>query len=331
MSSKRYYPWVDYAKCFSILLVISYHCPPRPDGFAGDVLQLLRMPAFFMVAGLLFRQEKYPSFLAFLRHRSRQLLIPYTFFFVVFYVLWLLLGRTISGGDDLLASPLQPLADFVLGTPRLVVATYWFIACLFSMQMIYFLLLRYLPRPAAIAAICLLPAVHSLLPFGLIWNIDLALLYLPYYAAANLLKSRVHSLSRRHLPFVVACLLLSLAGLAFRTSYLIPHTLYLLTDYTTLLCGLCILPAYILFVKALSRLPLDRAAAYIGRNTIIVLALQNYIIGTFKLFLVPATSYLLPTNVCLSFATLLLCIPFIYIINRYMPWTIGRGRFFNAN
>lgn len=324
MSSKHYYAWIDYAKCFSILLVISYHCPPRVDGFVGDVLQLLRMPAFFMVAGLLFRQEKYGSFLAFVKHRSRQLLIPYAFFFVVFYALWLVVGRSISGGDDLLASPLQPLADFVLGTPRLVAATYWFIACLFSMQMIYFLLMRYLPRPAAIAAICLLPAVHSLLPFGLVWNIDLALLYLPYYAAANLLKDRVHALSRRHLPIVAVGLVVSLGGIALRPAV---HSA-LLADYATLLAGLCLLPAYILFVKAFSRLRIDKAAAYIGRNTIIILALHNYIIGTFKLFSVPSS---LLANLALSLCTLLLCIPFIYTINRYMPAAVGRGRFFNTH
>ena len=92
-SPKIRYAWVDYAKFFSIFLVVSYHIPHRADGYVGELLSLLRMPAFFMIAGFLFNTNKFHSLSYFLKHRSIQLLIPYTSFFTFFYISWLLFGR----------------------------------------------------------------------------------------------------------------------------------------------------------------------------------------------------------------------------------------------
>ena len=92
-SPKIRYAWVDYAKFFSIFLVVSYHIPHRADGYVGELLSLLRMPAFFMIAGFLFNTNKFHSLSYFLKHRSIQLLIPYISFFTFFYISWLLFGR----------------------------------------------------------------------------------------------------------------------------------------------------------------------------------------------------------------------------------------------
>ena len=93
-SPKIRYAWVDYAKFFSIFLVVSYHIPHRADGYVGELLSLLRMPAFFMIAGFLFNTNKFHSLSYFLKHRSIQLLIPYISFFLYFMVtLWARLDR----------------------------------------------------------------------------------------------------------------------------------------------------------------------------------------------------------------------------------------------
>jgi uncharacterized membrane protein YcfT len=39
--------WIDYAKCFSIFLVVLFHTNPNLEGFVFDFLKLLRMPAVF--------------------------------------------------------------------------------------------------------------------------------------------------------------------------------------------------------------------------------------------------------------------------------------------
>lgn len=320
------YVWVDLAKCVSILLVISYHCPPRYDGYLFDILRLLRMPAFFMIAGFLFNYPKFPTFGAFLRHRGVRLLVPYTSFFLIFYPLWLFVARPLLGGDDLAASPLQPLFDFLWGGPTLVVAPYWFICCLFSMQLLHYLLRRYLPLPLLVPVILLLPLLHSL-PFSsrLPWNLSRAFLYLPYYALPNLLKAPVRRLGLPHLPLILPMLIVSLVLIRHISSFS-----GILRDYLSLLSGMLLLPAYILLIKQLSRLPIGRFARFIGGNTIIILALQNYIIGA--LLLLPFSLALPPLlhNLLFALLVLFLTIPFILLINRRFPALIGRGARFSA-
>lgn len=133
-SPKIRYAWVDYAKFFSIFLVVSYHIPHRADGYVGELLSLLRMPAFFMIAGFLFNTNKFHSLSYFLKHRSIQLLIPYISFFTFFYISWLLFGRDWIGGNELDIPLWKPLMEFAYGTPVTIIAPYWFICCLFALQ-----------------------------------------------------------------------------------------------------------------------------------------------------------------------------------------------------
>ena len=57
--------WIDYAKFISIFLVVLFHTNPHLDGYIFDFLKLLRMPAFFLIAGLLFNIDKWNSFIKF--------------------------------------------------------------------------------------------------------------------------------------------------------------------------------------------------------------------------------------------------------------------------
>lgn len=121
-SPKIRYAWVDYAKFFSIFLVVSYHIPHRADGYVGELLSLLRMPAFFMIAGFLFNTNKFHSLSYFLKHRSIQLLIPYISFFTFFYISWLLFGRDWIGGNELDIPLWKPLMEFAYGTPVTIIS-----------------------------------------------------------------------------------------------------------------------------------------------------------------------------------------------------------------
>ena len=205
-SPKIRYAWVDYAKFFSIFLVVSYHIPHRADGYVGELLSLLRMPAFFMIAGFLFNTNKFHSLSYFLKHRSIQLLIPYISFFTFFYISWLLFGRDWIGGNELDIPLWKPLMEFAYGTPVTIIAPYWFICCLFSMQIIYYLLIRQFPKPIVIIIVSICPLLHcipwtSYLP----WNLSAALLYIPFYAFSNMNKDFIKSLTSKHI--LGACLL----------------------------------------------------------------------------------------------------------------------------
>ena len=322
---KKRLAWIDYAKCFSIILVISYHIPQHPEGYWGNILQLLRMPAFFMIAGYLFKIEKFPSLSYFIKHRSIQLLVPYTFFFIIFYVLWLTFGREIAQGEDMEVPLWYPLFEFVYGTPYLVVAPYWFICCLFSIQIIYFLLMKYLPKPLAITIILLCPLLHSILGiYNLPWNLALATLYLPFYAFSNLCKDFISRLSVRQLPLVVSCLMIALIGI-----YYFNYFSGMAKDILTIIYGILILPTYILLIKGIACVKTSQTIERIGKNTIVILALQNYIIGAFKILLPHAINNGgCAINLIFTLLIIALCYIPIMFINKYTPFLIGRGTYF---
>lgn len=335
MTAKNHMPWVDYAKCFSILLVISFHCPGWGGGYLGDLLQLLRMPAFFLISGFLFRENKYKSLRAFIKHRSIQLLVPYVCFFVLFYAFWLCFGRDMVGGEELTIPRWRPMLEFVSGTPYVVVATYWFIACLFSMQIIYYLLARFVPAGWRIPLVCLAPFLASVPGIDLLpWNIPNALLYLPYYAFANMGKDIIMKINLKHFGRVFLLFALCLAGIAYLN--IIPH--WLIAPYKTLL-GLLVLPMYIIAVKSIPEgSAINRAASFIGKNTIIYLAIQNYIIGLVKIFAAPLIASVTSSgnynpgwtliNLSTMVIVVLVGVPVVIVINKWMPWMVGRGEYF---
>lgn len=326
------YTWIDYAKVISICLVISFHTPPRPDGYWGEVIGMLRMPAFFLIAGFLFKAERFATLCDLVRHRSIQLLVPYASFFFIFYVLWLLVGRSLVGGEDMAVHPLAPLWEFVTGNPVTVVAPCWFLCCLFSMQIIYYLLVKYLPRFWVVIIVLLMPFLNCPLNlYGLPWSLAWAFRYMPFYAIPNLYREQIVGFAGRKWWFVA--LLTLAAGMGCMSLHYSIENIWVDT-LTEIVGGLLLLPTYILLCKGIAHChPVDFIAEFIGKNTIIILAIQNYIIGVFKIICIHFYgseffdgNYV--ANVSITLAVLLLSIIPILIINRYFPVMIGRGAYF---
>ena len=73
---------------------------------------------------------------------------------------------------------------------------------------------------------------------------------------------------------------------------------------------------------------------FIGKNTIVILAMQNYVIGIINivLFRFGGESFFdgkYVLNLIISFLVILLISIPIVIINRYFPFIIGRGKYFD--
>ncbi len=136
--------WLDYLKLIAMFLVVVYHTPPRFDTAHEVALFNMGAPVFFLAAGYLFNIAKLKGFLSFLRHRASRILVPYATFFVVFYALWLVVGRRMAGPEEQAIDVLTPLWQFVQGTPDVVLGPFWFLACIFTMQVIYYPISKYL-------------------------------------------------------------------------------------------------------------------------------------------------------------------------------------------
>lgn len=155
------------------------------------------------------------------------------------------------------------------------------------------------------------------------WKLSLAFLYLPLYALANLHKDIIRELAPSRAVWILPALLAGLVGCRF-----VNFENNLLQNYLLVASVLALAPAYILSIKWLSKARLGAAAQFVGGNTIILLALQNYVIGACKFLMPGYESWGIWANLLFTAVTLLLCIVPIYLINTYVPFIVGRGPLF---
>lgn len=337
--------WLDYIKLIAMFLVVVYHTPPRCecDGYVHE-LALFNMgaPVFFFAAGYLFNITRQGGFLAFLLHRARQLLIPYASFSVIFYALWLVVGRKMAGGQEMDIDSWTPVWQFLQGAPDVVLGTFWFLVALFTMQLIYYPIRKYLPGywPLGVAVLLNLSLfVIPDTPVMHLWNLDKALLYMPIYAIGNCCRPQVDKLVSmvqtgkcgidvRVFHRCVAAAVLGLGFLILAPVHWDREPAYVLAPLAIIL----VLPLYTMICRGLEAVhspAMDRIARTVAINGISYLALQNYLIGIIKMVIGklagPAT---FDDNIILKIVIALVVMAILYplalIIERYLPFLLGK-------
>ncbi|MDO4510326.1 MAG: acyltransferase family protein [Bacteroidales bacterium] len=333
--------WLDYVRFFSIFLVIVFHTPPRLEIFDDAVILNLRVPVFFCISGFLYSFDRWPRFSSYVRHRAKQILVPYCTFFVIFYALWLLVGRKMVGAQEEAISVWQPVLEFVTGNPQTVVAPFWYIACLFTMQLLYWLIERCIPRNFVLPTCIVLALATYLIPFeipevvaiGHFWNIDNALLFLPFYALGNKCKgalTRLQFHSPRNAAFVVAMAAASVAIMV--ESAPVRSDDPQLYRLLRIAAGFMVIPCYFCVAKwVASKCGHRRVIEFVVVSGTVYLGLQNYFIGIAKILLGKAFHPgIIDEHIWLKYLIAIVVMAAIYpaawAIDRYAPWLLGKQK-----
>lgn len=191
------YDYIDIAKGLGILMVVWAHI--MITGWTHQLFYAFHMPLFFLLSGLLFQKEKYPSFGKFVVRRAKRLLVPYVVYSVVTWAIWAVFRNMRHDEVDSYLTPL--LQTFIAqGSGAYLVhnSALWFVPCLFLVEILYFFLCRLgtgwcLLGCFACAATCfVLGFIYGdewwlLLP----WNADAALIALPFYCIGNILTKEI--------------------------------------------------------------------------------------------------------------------------------------------
>lgn len=338
--------WLDYMKFIAMALVVFHHTPPRYEPSHEQALIYVGMPMFFFAAGYLFNIAKQKNFLTFLKHRASKILIPYTTFFVVFYALWLIIGRRMAGPEEMAIDSFTPLWQFIQGRPDVVVAPFWFLATMFTLQIIYYPICRYLSGYWPLVVSILLCLSLLILPdtdWMHYWNFYRALLYMPLYAFGNCCKDLVDRFTfapekvesnqaavktRRPLP-----LGLMLVGAIASMAFLIIAPVRMDADLAYVLAPLAailFIPLYVAICKWLeSRYGDCRVARNVAITGITFLGLQNYLIGIFKMLVSKlvgpgAMDETILWKFAIAFVVMLILYPLALMVERYFPWMLGK-------
>ncbi len=334
-------PWLDYVRFLSIFLVIAYHTPPRIELLDDGLILNLRLPAFFAVSGLLYSHDRWSGrFVAYLRHRARQLLVPYFVFSLLFYavyLLWTQAAPRLMGHAPTAANPLEPLSQILTGRPMVLVATFWYITCLMVMQLVFHWMMRLAGRRWVFPLACAMSLSTTLFswewPWAKFWNLDLVLLFMPYYAMGHLLRPVAGRITfSRSRPVAVA--IVAMAVVSVSCMALIPtlrQGLYPLHYCMRVAMGLLLLPAYFALARLAAsrwgRIPVVETAVMGGT---VFLALQNHVIVLLAV-LQERLGVALPlpgvlAKLLLAALVMAAIYPVAAFIARRMPWVLGRTR-----
>ena len=332
VQSSKHHTWIDYAKFSCIFLVVLYHFSPQFPPSVVSALKLTRMPCFFFLSGLLFRKEKYSSVLSFVKHRSKQLLIPYFCFFALFYIYWLFIGKYHGGENDLQAHLLQPLWEYIYGRPELICQPLWFVSCLFALQCLFLVVFRKIKnRRFSLLLLFLFAALPLCIDLSNSpWMFDSVCQAMPFYGIACLYSKEIkQGIENRRVLFIS----LLCAGFIFGVAvFMLPmigdkvlkQMIFYLGNFSAIALVLILMK---FLSDCIGRL---RWVEYYASNAIVILALHTYgILAMLQLASKISFFSFLASNstpVCLLLSVVVfasMAVP-IYLINRYFPFILGK-------
>ena len=194
MSTKKRIDWVDVAKGICMILVIISHAEEHfiPGQMATLKVPIysFHMPLFFFMSGYLFSMKS--SFGEFLKGKCKRILVPYFYLGGI-----LILFDTYWNNRNPFAESWFNKDYFMYELTQLLTQkrfwTLWFIACLFWMNIIFYVIVRFVKNEKIRAAIVTILAVAGLVYYRLgggawFWNMDVCLTTLPFFYVGYLCR-----------------------------------------------------------------------------------------------------------------------------------------------
>lgn len=274
--------YIDFMKGVCIILIVGIHVDDRmysPE--VNNVLQSFRVPLYYFLSGLFFKQ--YGGFGDFVRRKTNNIIIPFAFFYLMACAMamvlttFLHLDRKGLVGDTF---QWQYIFDPFFARDFHYSVALWFLLSLFWVNVIYYVMKRYLSQLFLCVGVVILSVAGWILAYYKIilpMMLDTALVSMPFFFLGNVMKSKGCLKPRtadRWGGFVFAAVLVLLWFTAQPLNIFnqqLPN--YLLMYSLTFLA----IVSFFWFAKSLPRIPV---VSYIGQFSLIVL-------GTHSLILTP--------------------------------------------
>lgn len=183
MKNKRI-DWIDVARGIAMICVILVHAEehflkPKVLAVTKIPIYTFHMPIFFFISGYLFSMKD--SFKEFFKNKCRRILIPYVCLGVV-----MCLFNAWWEGESLLDN----LWGILVQNRKW---TLWFLACLFCLNLLFYVLVKFIKNERMRAITVVLVATAGIIYYklggaSLYWNIDACMTALPFFYVGFLCK-----------------------------------------------------------------------------------------------------------------------------------------------
>ena len=284
MQQKERIDWIDSAKGIGLLFVIfgHLHIP-----YLATWIYFFHMPLFFFLSGAVYSGEKYP-FRTYFNKRVRSLVVPYFSFGIIIWLFYVIVNCFVSADSRLYGSNMDMLKGLIIQEHFW---TIWFLAALFFVEMIYYLMDRVFGKSmvglsVASSFLCVFGLIRYRMGWGALpWNLDVAFVAQLFFHTGKLLrKSKFLTVltcsdsKGRQIVLLLIFLVVSILGGGLGIK--IAHESL---DMSVGLYGnelLTFIAAFagIFFVIVLSSLLPLKSLRYLGRNTMVIFALHSRVV-----------------------------------------------------
>lgn len=326
--------WIDYGKVFAIYLVILAHTNLYEPLEAG--IYTFHMPFFFFLSGFLFSFERNPSYKQFVKKRFKQLIIPYIWINIIAYVFWFFIASRVGADADIPVAWYSPIINALLANGKGMVhdVPLWFFVCLFVIENLFFIFKKIRVGWSILLIVIILGFLnYTFNSIYLPFSINTALVGIVFYTFGFIYNSKnIYERTTSWIWFIVSFLSIILityynGKIAMHINYYGNYWLFILGGIAgiIMLCNLCVCIERIVGN--------NKWISYIASNTLLICGFHLLIFSFIKGIMVyvlhiPITvlDKTIGANILFSFISLLLCLPLIYVVNRYFPFIIGKKR-----
>lgn len=332
--------WIDICKFISMILVVALHY--GVPSAISKYCHYFHMPVFFFLSGMVFNSKKYTA-KELICNRYRTILIPYFIFGIASFIFWELVyfikdSYWTIGMTDFLKCFLWDCTNPI---PNLWGGVQWFLPALFFTELLYLLCSKLNKRLRMIAVIGCFAIGSTIGHFGaenIPWGLAPAFLMITFFYCGNQAKKIESKIKRcpirMQTALIVGLAVLTLVCAIFNKSVNVRRVsirnplLFFLGALSGILM-MCLLAMVI--DKIIQSEKIRDIMLKWGRNTIIILYFHRWLDGItdvcMEIFHIELNSVVIKYG--FNFSLLIVCfvlvIPVVGIINKKIPWIIGRN------
>lgn len=332
--NQQHIAWIDHLRGLSIIGVLIVH-----TCFSVGLSKLIYIgliPSFFFISGFFAQRDNIPL-IQFVKKKYHRLLLPYIVFNVISFIAWFFVTRHYGDNRNEDASICSLFYGMCIGTSHSL--TYyvplWFIPCLLFSQGVYYGICRVVhgttKRVALVFLSCLLGLILVNFDIHLPFTIESALILVLFYCLGD-----IFSKQRKSPPIWLLSVMVVISLIAIIVSFLfnievhfhegeVGNPLIMLLGATGWIC-------ISTMICKLSALTSFKLLSFMGTNTLIILCTHLLIYSAIKGIYVFVFSgdlnFFQGTlgSMFLILITIIIEMPTILIVNKYMPWIIGKQR-----
>lgn len=316
--------YIDVLKGIGIFFVVFGHV--THTGILREYIWNFHMPLFFLISGFLFNTEKYPKFKKFFLSRIKSIYLPYIFFFLITFLYWAIIERSFRGGEY---SIQHQLLGLFYGTYEGYHLNFngalWFLPCLFSVELMFYYVSKIQNKFGIFSFILLFFIMGSIIKYYnlnfLPLGIHTALFGVVFFGIGFISKSFEKGLSQLSLIYKIvllaACFFLQMSAIKSGYSSSIEKT-------TLIYIPIALLGITFYFILS-NLINKNKILEYLGKNSLVILAFQEQtyraLIFSFSKLLkldVEVIRLNILYSLFITFVTLIVILPAIYIYNEYV-------------